>query len=104
MITRRGKAGFFSHVRRVPARFKAVEPRKHVFTSLKTQDHAEAMRKALAVELIQEQAWSALMAGYDRDALKFFNELRAIANDRLDIAPPQIWPMAVCVKYLPGQK
>lgn len=82
MLTRRGKAGLITHVRRVPKRFAGIEARRHVFTALGTDRMDDARARAIEVERLQDLAWSARKAGHDGDAERFFDALRAVAESR----------------------
>ncbi|GLK54349.1 integrase [Methylopila capsulata] len=64
--------GGWSLYRRVPTRFAAVEDRKHVLKSLKTDSRSVAERKAAAVWANLVEGWEARLAGQDVDAEKRF--------------------------------
>ncbi|ETX27561.1 integrase [Roseivivax isoporae LMG 25204] len=65
--------------RRVPARFAAVESRREVWVSLKTDSRRQAARKATAVWESLVAAWEAQLAGRSDDGTARLDAARAIA-------------------------
>lgn len=82
MIQRRGKKGLFTHIRRVPKRYRSVDSRTFVSTALHTKDDSEAFAKATDIEKIQDLAWESALAGKIDDKERLFRELTEIAEMR----------------------
>lgn len=69
-------------VRRVPRRFRAVEPRTQVWISLHTDSESVAKMKAPRAWQDLEAAWEAKLSGSDDDAEARFAAARALANQK----------------------
>lgn len=69
----------FYVVRRVPARYASVEPRKQIWLSLDTAHHVEATNKASAAWDALVEFWELRLAGRDEDAMKRYDAAREIA-------------------------
>lgn len=66
--------------RRVPARYAAIESRREVWISLKTDSFQQASKKAPAVWDNLIAGWEAQLAGRSEDAALRFEAMRAIAG------------------------
>lgn len=68
--------------RRVPKRYKTVEPRREIWESLKTDSYRVAMQKSEGVWLAYIEAWEAKLAGRDGDAVQKFRAAQQLADIR----------------------
>lgn len=68
--------------KRVPARYREVEPRKEVWLSLHTDSKTVANVKAPEIWRTQIDAWEARMAGASEDADKRFQAAQELAGKR----------------------
>ena len=78
----RGKSGTLHMRRRVPRRYKRVEPREYVWISLKTDSQTEAKRKAPGAWEGFLAAWEAKLAGDTSDAEIKYQAARDLAQAR----------------------
>lgn len=81
-FTPRGKGKTLHMRRRVPVRYKRVEPRDYVWISLKTDSEAEARRKSLGAWEGMLAAWEARLAGDTADAEAKYEAARDLAQAR----------------------
>lgn len=81
-IKARGKGKGLSLYKRVPKRYAAVEPRKFVWLSLKTDSQSVAAQKADAAWGQMIDAWEAKLAGDTTDAEQRFAAARDLAAAR----------------------
>jgi len=82
-ISKRSSNGETYHMRkRVPARFRSIEPRKHVGISLHTDSLAEAQQKASTTWQQLLAGWEARLAGDTSDAEKRFVAAKQLAQAR----------------------
>ncbi|WP_202814290.1 tyrosine-type recombinase/integrase [Aureimonas sp. AU4] len=79
-LIRRGD--LFHLRRRVPLRFKPVEPREFVWISLRTDSESHARQKAEASWSHMVEAWEARLAGDTDDAERRFEAARQLAEAR----------------------
>lgn len=78
MLIKRGKKwGVYA---RVPKRFAAIDTRRHVWLSLKTDSETIAKRKVPAVWAQLVEGWEARLAGLDADAEKRFKAAHDLAG------------------------
>lgn len=68
--------------RRVPRRYRCIEPRESIWISLKTDSREEAMRKAGPAWDEMVDYWEALLAGDTKDAERRYDAARKIAQAR----------------------
>lgn len=78
----RGKGGTLHMRRRVPRRYRRVEPRDYVWISLKTDSPTEARRKAPGAWEGFLAAWEAKLAGDTSDAETKYQAARDLAQAR----------------------
>ena len=79
-VLRRGESGTFHLRKRVPRRFSAVEPRREVWISLKTDSETEARRRADAAWQQMLGIWEAMKAGDTSHAEARFEAARDLAQ------------------------
>lgn len=68
--------------RRVPRRYRSVEPRETIWISLHTDSEKRAREKATAAWAQLEQAWEARLAGDTQDAERRFQAVQELAEAR----------------------
>lgn len=77
------RRGSTFHLRkRVPVRFKSVEPRMHVWITLKTDSENDAKRKSNEVWNQMIGAWEAMLAGSSQIGLARYEAARNLAHAR----------------------
>ncbi|MRX52294.1 integrase [Paracoccus sp. S-4012] len=82
LTQRGGDGGNWSMRRRVPARYRSVEPRPFVWVSLKTDSREIGQRKAPEVWANLIEAWEAKLRGEEGDAEARFAAAKELADRR----------------------
>jgi integrase len=79
-LIRRGDA--FHLRRRVPKRYERIEPRGHVWLTLKTDSESDAARKAGEVWDQMVEGWEATLAGHTETGIARYQAARDLAHSR----------------------